>query len=175
MQAVIYRGCFIEDVQEMSDQASCRNDGLNFLADATLSSSVFRRRCKRQRPGHVLHLSRKRDKALHAVGANGVLESTTYRRPTVRSRCSRIAINKIFCWHFARTRRSGSPQYQTQYRVVGGVSKDSTDVAALPYGQIVDQVHPVSSHVLEACKLWKTPGAINIGMAVRCTPVQQQH
>jgi UDP-N-acetyl-D-glucosamine dehydrogenase len=63
----------------------------------------------------------------------------------------------------------GNPQFQTHNipKVVGGVSKDSTDVAATLYGEIVDTVHPVSSaRVAEACKLWEnTFRAINIGMA----------
>ena len=63
----------------------------------------------------------------------------------------------------------GNPQFQTHNipKVVGGVSKDSTDVAAKLYGQIVGQVHAVSSaRVAEACKLWEnTFRAINIGMA----------
>lgn len=63
----------------------------------------------------------------------------------------------------------GNPQYQTHNipKVVGGVTKDSTNVAASLYGQIVNEVHPVSSaRVAEACKLWEnTFRAINIGMA----------
>ena len=63
----------------------------------------------------------------------------------------------------------GNPQFQTHNipKVVGGVTKDSTDIAAMLYGEIVDQVHPVSSaRVAEACKLWEnTFRAINIGMA----------
>jgi len=63
----------------------------------------------------------------------------------------------------------GNPQYQTHNipKVVGGVSKDSTEVAALLYRQIVNEVHAVSSaRVAEACKLWEnTFRAINIGMA----------
>jgi UDP-N-acetyl-D-glucosamine dehydrogenase len=63
----------------------------------------------------------------------------------------------------------GNPQFQTHNipKVVGGVSKDSTEVAAALYGEIVDTVHPVSSaRVAEACKLWEnTFRAINIGMA----------
>ncbi|HLM59461.1 MAG TPA: nucleotide sugar dehydrogenase, partial [Pyrinomonadaceae bacterium] len=48
-----------------------------------------------------------------------------------------------------------------------GVGKDSTEVAAELYAQIVDNVHAVSSaRVAEACKLWEnTFRAINIGMA----------
>src|SRR5207244_7137695 len=63
----------------------------------------------------------------------------------------------------------GNPQFQTHNipKVVGGVSKDSTDVAAMLYGQIVGSVHAVSSaRVAEAAKLWETNfRAINIGMA----------
>ena len=63
----------------------------------------------------------------------------------------------------------GNPQFQTHNipKVVGGVSKDSTEIAALLYSQIVNEVHPVSSaRVAEACKLWEnTFRAINIGMA----------
>ena len=63
----------------------------------------------------------------------------------------------------------GNPQFQTHNipKVVGGVGKDSTDVASFLYSQIVDNVHSVSSaRVAEACKLWEnTFRAINIGMA----------
>ena len=63
----------------------------------------------------------------------------------------------------------GNPQFQTHNipKVVGGVGKDSTDVASLLYSQIVNNVHSVSSaRVAEACKLWEnTFRAINIGMA----------
>ena len=63
----------------------------------------------------------------------------------------------------------GNPQFQTHNitKVVGGVGKDSTEVSALLYSQIVDNVHAVSSaRVAEACKLWEnTFRAINIGMA----------
>ncbi|HEV7701713.1 MAG TPA: nucleotide sugar dehydrogenase [Pyrinomonadaceae bacterium] len=63
----------------------------------------------------------------------------------------------------------GNPQFQTHNipKVVGGVSKDSTETAAMLYGKIVEQVYPVSSaRVAEAAKLWEnTFRAINIGMA----------
>jgi len=63
----------------------------------------------------------------------------------------------------------GNPQFQTHNipKVVGGVSPDSTDVAAMLYGEIVERVYPVSSaRVAEAAKLWEnTFRAINIGMA----------
>ncbi len=63
----------------------------------------------------------------------------------------------------------GNPQFQTHNipKVVGGVTKDSGEVASLLYAQIVENVHLVSSaRVAEACKLWEnTFRAINIGMA----------
>ena len=63
----------------------------------------------------------------------------------------------------------GNPHFQTHNipKVVGGVSKDSTEIATLLYSKIVDNVHSVSSaRVAEACKLWEnTFRAINIGMA----------
>jgi UDP-N-acetyl-D-glucosamine dehydrogenase len=63
----------------------------------------------------------------------------------------------------------GNPQFQTHNitKVVGGVGKDSTEVSALLYAEIVENVHAVSSaRVAEACKLWEnTFRAINIGMA----------
>jgi len=63
----------------------------------------------------------------------------------------------------------GNPQFQTHNipKVVGGVSSDSTEIAAMLYGEIVEQVFPVSSaRVAEAAKLWEnTFRAINIGMA----------
>jgi UDP-N-acetyl-D-glucosamine dehydrogenase len=63
----------------------------------------------------------------------------------------------------------GNPQFQTHNipKVVGGVTEDSTEVAALLYSQIVNEVHSVSSaRVAEAAKLLEnTFRAVNIGMA----------
>lgn len=63
----------------------------------------------------------------------------------------------------------GNPTHQTHNipKVVGGVSKDSGEVASFLYSNIVNEVHLVSSaRVAEACKLWEnTFRAINIGMA----------
>ncbi len=63
----------------------------------------------------------------------------------------------------------GNPQFQTHNipKVVGGVSKDSGEIASFLYSQIVENVHSVSSaRVAEAAKLWEnTFRAINIGMA----------
>ena len=63
----------------------------------------------------------------------------------------------------------GNPQFHTDNipKVVGGCTDDSTEVAAQLYGQIVRQVHPVTSaRVAEAAKLLEnTFRAVNIGMA----------
>jgi UDP-N-acetyl-D-glucosamine dehydrogenase len=63
----------------------------------------------------------------------------------------------------------GNPQFKTDNipKVVGGCTDDSTEAAALLYGQIVKEVHAVSSaRVAEAAKLLEnTFRAVNIGMA----------
>ena len=104
-----------------------------------------------------------------------ILESTTYPgttdevlQPMLEEKG--FALDKDFLLAFSPERVDpGNPQFQTHNipKVVGGVSKDSTEVAAELYGQIVNEVHAVSSaRVAEACKLWEnTFRAINIGMA----------
>ena len=104
-----------------------------------------------------------------------ILESTTYPGTTDEVLQPMLEeggaeLDKDFLLAFSPERVDpGNPQFQTHNipKVVGGVSKDSTDAAAFLYGQIVEQVHPVSSaRVAEACKLWEnTFRAINIGMA----------
>ena len=104
-----------------------------------------------------------------------ILESTTYPgttdevlKPILENGGFRL--DKDFLLAFSPERVDpGNPQFQTHNipKVVGGVSKDSTEVAAMLYGTIVNEVHAVSSaRVAEACKLWEnTFRAINIGMA----------
>jgi UDP-N-acetyl-D-glucosamine dehydrogenase len=104
-----------------------------------------------------------------------ILESTTYPgttdevlQPMFEERG--FALDDDFLLAFSPERVDpGNPQYQTHNipKVVGGVSDDSTEVAAALYRAIVEQVHPVSSaRVAEAAKLWEnTFRAINIGMA----------
>jgi UDP-N-acetyl-D-glucosamine dehydrogenase len=104
-----------------------------------------------------------------------ILESTTYPgttdevlQPMFEEKGFKL--DKDFLLAFSPERVDpGNPQFQTHNipKVVGGVGEASTQVAALLYGQIVDNVHPVSSaRVAEACKLWEnTFRAINIGMA----------
>jgi UDP-N-acetyl-D-glucosamine dehydrogenase len=104
-----------------------------------------------------------------------ILESTTYPgttdevlQPMLEE--AGLKLNEDFLLAFSPERVDpGNPQFQTHNitKVVGGVGEDSTEVSALLYAQIVENVHPVSSaRVAEAAKLWEnTFRAINIGMA----------
>ncbi|MDQ3322170.1 MAG: nucleotide sugar dehydrogenase [Acidobacteriota bacterium] len=104
-----------------------------------------------------------------------ILESTTYPgttdevlQPMIEE--AGLKLDEDFLLAFSPERVDpGNPQFQTHNitKVVGGVGKDSTEVSALLYSEIVDNVHAVSSaRVAEACKLWEnTFRAINIGMA----------
>ena len=104
-----------------------------------------------------------------------ILESTTYPGTTDEVLLPMFEkkgfeLDEDFLLAFSPERVDpGNPQFQTHNipKVVGGVSPNSTDVAAMLYGQIVGQVYPVSSaRVAEAAKLWEnTFRAINIGMA----------
>ncbi|MDQ3064075.1 MAG: nucleotide sugar dehydrogenase, partial [Acidobacteriota bacterium] len=104
-----------------------------------------------------------------------ILESTTYPgttdevlQPMIEE--AGLKLDEDFLLAFSPERVDpGNPQFQTHNitKVVGGVGKDSTEIAAFLYSHIVDNVHAVSSaRVAEACKLWEnTFRAINIGMA----------
>ncbi|HEY0429545.1 MAG TPA: nucleotide sugar dehydrogenase [Pyrinomonadaceae bacterium] len=104
-----------------------------------------------------------------------ILESTTYPgttdevlRPMFEEKGFKL--DEDFLLAFSPERVDpGNPQFQTHNipKVVGGVGKDSTEVAAFLYSQVVENVHAVSSaRVAEAAKLWEnTFRAINIGMA----------
>jgi UDP-N-acetyl-D-glucosamine dehydrogenase len=104
-----------------------------------------------------------------------ILESTTYPgttdevlQPMIEE--AGLKLNEDFLLAFSPERVDpGNPQFQTHNitKVVGGVGEDSTEVSAQLYGEIVGDVHAVSSaRVAEACKLWEnTFRAINIGMA----------
>lgn len=104
-----------------------------------------------------------------------ILESTTYPgttdevlQPMIEA--AGLKLNEDFLLAFSPERVDpGNPQFQTHNitKVVGGVGADSTEVSALLYSNIVENVHAVSSaRVAEACKLWEnTFRAINIGMA----------
>jgi len=104
-----------------------------------------------------------------------VLESTTYPGTTDEVLLpmfeqNGFKLDEDFLLAFSPERVDpGNPQFQTHNipKVVGGVSKDSTEAAAFLYSQVVETVHPVSSaRVADACKLCEnTFRAINIGMA----------
>lgn len=104
-----------------------------------------------------------------------VLESTTYPGTTDEVLLPMFEekgfkLDEDFLLAFSPERVDpGNPQFQTHNipKVVGGVSKDSTEAATMLYSRVVDSVHSVSSaRVAEACKLWEnTFRAINIGMA----------
>ncbi len=104
-----------------------------------------------------------------------ILESTTYPGTTDEVLLpmleeTGLKLNEDFLIAFSPERVDpGNPEFKTHNipKVVGGVTDDSTEVAAALYLQIVNDVHPVSSaRVAEAAKLLEnTFRAVNIGMA----------
>src|ERR1043165_5997693 len=104
-----------------------------------------------------------------------ILESTTYPGTTDEVLLpmleeTGLKLDEDFLLAFSPERVDpGNPQFQTHNipKVVGGVTDDSTTVAAHLYSQIVNDVHAVSSaRVAEAAKLLEnTFRAVNIGMA----------
>lgn len=104
-----------------------------------------------------------------------ILESTTYPGTTDEVLLPMLQgagsqLDQDFLLAFSPERVDpGNPQFQTHNipKVVGGVTDDSTEAAALLYSQIVNEVHAVSSaRVAEAAKLLEnTFRAVNIGMA----------
>jgi UDP-N-acetyl-D-glucosamine dehydrogenase len=104
-----------------------------------------------------------------------ILESTTYPGTTDEVLLPMfeekgLKLDEDFMLAFSPERVDpGNPQFLTHNipKVVGGVTPDSTVVAAHLYSQIVNDVHAVSSaRVAEAAKLLEnTFRAVNIGMA----------
>ncbi|MBC7798748.1 MAG: nucleotide sugar dehydrogenase [Pyrinomonadaceae bacterium] len=104
-----------------------------------------------------------------------ILESTTYPGTTDEVLLPMFEekgfkLDEDFLLAFSPERVDpGNPQFLTHNitKVVGGVTKDSTEAASTLYEQIVENVHAVTSaRVAEACKLWEnTFRAVNIGMA----------
>src|ERR1044072_8825099 len=104
-----------------------------------------------------------------------VLESTTYPGTTDEVLLpmfeeTGLILDADFLLAFSPERVDpGNPQFQTHNipKVVGGCTDDSTSTAATLYGEIVNNVHSVSSaRVAEAAKLLEnTFRAVNIGMA----------
>lgn len=103
-----------------------------------------------------------------------VLESTTY--PGTTDEVLRpifdetgLKIDQDYLLAFSPERVDpGNTVFNTKNipKVIGGVSRDSTEVAAVAYGTIVDMVHCTSSaRVAETCKLLEnTFRAVNIGL-----------
>src|ERR1700704_6311775 len=104
-----------------------------------------------------------------------ILESTTYPGTTDEVLLpmfeeTGLKLDEDFLLAFSPERVDpGNPDFQTHNipKVVGGVTDDSTEVAAYLYSQIVKDVFAVSSaRVAEAAKLLEnTFRAVNIGMA----------
>ena len=104
-----------------------------------------------------------------------ILESTTYPGTTDEVlmpmfEATGLKLDHDFLLAFSPERVDpGNPEFQTHNipKVVGGVTADSTEVAAYLYSQIVKDVHAVSSsRVAETAKLLEnTFRAVNIGMA----------
>lgn len=104
-----------------------------------------------------------------------ILESTTYPGTTDEVLLpmleeTGLKLDEDFLLAFSPERVDpGNPEFQTHNipKVVGGVTDDSTEAAALLYSQIVAEVHSVTSaRVAEATKLLEnTFRAVNIGMA----------
>jgi len=104
-----------------------------------------------------------------------ILESTTYPGTTDEVLLpmfegTGLKLDEDFLLAFSPERVDpGNPQFLTHNipKVVGGVTDDSTEVAAYLYSQIVNDVHAVTSaRVAEAAKLLEnTFRAVNIGMA----------
>jgi UDP-N-acetyl-D-glucosamine dehydrogenase len=104
-----------------------------------------------------------------------ILESTTYPGTTNEVLLpmfeeTGLKLDEDFLLAFSPERVDpGNPQFQTHNipKVVGGVTPDSTEVAAFLYSQIVKDVYAVSSaRVAETAKLLEnTFRAVNIGMA----------
>lgn len=104
-----------------------------------------------------------------------ILESTTYPGTTDEVLLpmfeeTGLKLDEDFLLAFSPERVDpGNPQFLTHNipKVVGGVTDDSTEVAARLYSQIVKEVHSVTSaRVAEAAKLLEnTFRAVNIGMA----------
>ncbi|MCA1573021.1 MAG: nucleotide sugar dehydrogenase [Acidobacteria bacterium] len=104
-----------------------------------------------------------------------ILESTTYPGTTNEVLLpmfeeTGLKLDEDFLLAFSPERVDpGNPQFQTHNipKVVGGVTPDSTEVAAFLYSHIVKDVYSVSSaRVAETAKLLEnTFRAVNIGMA----------
>src|SRR5437764_1073 len=132
------------------------------------------RKTKEPDVSYILAAAEEIKKRLHR-GQLIILESTTYPGTTDEVLLpmfedAGLKLDQDFLLAFSPERVDpGNPEFQTHNipKVVGGVTDDSTEVAAQLYSQIVNDVHSVSSaRVAEAAKLLEnTFRAVNIGMA----------
>jgi len=132
------------------------------------------RKTKEPDVSYILAAAEEIQKRLHR-GQLIILESTTYPGTTDEVLLpmfeeTGLKLDVDFLLAFSPERVDpGNPQFQTHNipKVVGGVTEDSTEVAAHLYSQIVNEVHAVSAaRVAEAAKLLEnTFRAVNIGMA----------
>ena len=132
------------------------------------------RKTKEPDVSYILAAAEEIKRCLHH-GQLIILESTTYPGTTDEVllpmfEATGMKLDNDFLLAFSPERVDpGNPQFQTHNipKVVGGVTEDSTKVAAFLYSQIVNDVHAVSSaRVAEAAKLLEnTFRAVNIGMA----------
>lgn len=132
------------------------------------------RKTKEPDVSYILAAAEEIKKRLHK-GQLIILESTTYPGTTDEVllpmfEMAGFKLDQDFLLAFSPERVDpGNPQFQTHNipKVVGGVTADSTEVAAYLYSQIVNEVHAVSSaRVAETAKLLEnTFRAVNIGMA----------
>ena len=132
------------------------------------------RKTKEPDVSYILAAAEEIKERLHP-GQLVILESTTYPGTTDEVLLpmfedTGLKLDEDFLLAFSPERVDpGNPQFQTHNipKVVGGVTPDSTEVAAYLYSQIVNDVHAVSSaRVAETAKLLEnTFRAVNIGMA----------
>jgi len=132
------------------------------------------RKTKEPDVSYILAAAEEIKRRLHN-GRLVILESTTYPGTTDEVLLpmleeTGLKLDEDFLLAFSPERVDpGNPQFQTHNipKVVGGVTPDSTEVAAFLYSQIVNDVHAVSSaRVAETAKLLEnTFRAVNIGMA----------
>lgn len=173
---------YIPDVTSAQLAAEVSADRLHATTDFTALGEVDiiiicvptpLRKTKEPDVSYILSAAEKIRKALRP-GHLIILESTTYPgttdevlRPMFDETGKKIDEDYFLAFSPERI-DPGNERFNTRNipKVVGGVTADSTDVAAAAYGEIVDTVHRVSSaRVAEACKLLEnTYRAVNIGL-----------
>jgi UDP-N-acetyl-D-glucosamine dehydrogenase len=167
-----------ETVKQLVDEKRLRaTTDFNHLAECDaiiICVPTPLRKTKEPDVSYILAAAEEIKQRLHR-GQLIILESTTYPGTTDEVLLplfeeTGLRLDEDFLLAFSPERVDpGNPQFQTHNipKVVGGVTDDSTEVAAHLYSQIVKDVHAVSSaRVAEAAKLLEnTFRAVNIGMA----------